>query len=261
MKNSFGKPLDAAEIRRRAEDRLKEKQAATDQTVAEVNLLRLRHELEVHQIELEMQNEELRYAQAEIERALEKYTDLYDFAPVGYFTLDREGAIHQVNLTGARLLGVERSRLVNRRFGLFVSDDSRPTFNAFLEKTFTGKTREFWEGALHKQGVSPLFVRIEAVASENGHEYRAVMLDITERHQAEAERNRLIQELQEALARVKVLRGMLPICSSCKKIRDDKGCWNQIEVYIRDRSEAEFSHGICPECMKKLYPNEPQEDL
>jgi GAF domain-containing protein len=70
----------------------------------------------------------------------------------------------------------------------------------------------------------------------------------------EEAREKLIRELQEALANIKILRGMLPICSSCKKIRDDKGYWNQIESYIRDHTEAEFTHGICPECMKKLYP-------
>jgi DNA-binding NtrC family response regulator len=70
---------------------------------------------------------------------------------------------------------------------------------------------------------------------------------------AEEEREKLIHELQEALAKVKTLSGMLPICASCKKIRDDKGYWNQIESYIRDHSEAEFSHSICPDCKKKLY--------
>jgi PAS domain S-box-containing protein len=79
--------------------------------------------------------------------------------------------------------------------------------------------------------------------------------DITERKRAEKERERLIRELQDTLAKVKQLSGMLPICSSCKQIRNDKGYWSQVEVYIRDNSEAEFTHGICPECMKKLYPD------
>jgi PAS domain S-box-containing protein len=79
--------------------------------------------------------------------------------------------------------------------------------------------------------------------------------DITERKRAEEDREKLISELKEALHRVKTLSGMLPICSSCKNIRDDKGYWTQIEAYIRDHSEAEFTHGICPECMKKLYPD------
>jgi hypothetical protein len=78
--------------------------------------------------------------------------------------------------------------------------------------------------------------------------------DITERKQAEEERERLIVELQEALAKIKTLRGFIPICASCKKVRDDEGYWHQVEVYIRDHSEAEFSHGLCPDCLKKLYP-------
>ena len=75
-----------------------------------------------------------------------------------------------------------------------------------------------------------------------------------EHKRAQQERERLISELREALAKVKKLSGLLPMCASCKKIRDDKGYWNQLEAYVRDHSEADFSHGICPECAKKLYP-------
>jgi PAS domain S-box-containing protein len=81
----------------------------------------------------------------------------------------------------------------------------------------------------------------------------AVLTDVTERRRATEERERIIDELKEALASVKTLRGLIPICASCKKIRDDKGYWSQVEVYVRDHSEAEFSHGICPDCMKTLY--------
>ena len=82
----------------------------------------------------------------------------------------------------------------------------------------------------------------------------ALVEEITERKQTEKEKERLIGQLQESLSQIKTLKGLLPICASCKKIRDDKGYWNQIENYIREHSEAEFSHGICPECAKKLYP-------
>jgi len=78
--------------------------------------------------------------------------------------------------------------------------------------------------------------------------------EIELRKKTEEEREKLIKDLTEALAKVKTLSGLLPICASCKKIRDDKGYWKQIEEYIRDHSEAEFSHSICPECAKKLYP-------
>jgi hypothetical protein len=74
------------------------------------------------------------------------------------------------------------------------------------------------------------------------------------RQRAEAERERLIGELQEALAKVKTLRGLIPICSSCKKVRDDQGYWTQLETYLKQHSEAEFSHGLCLDCMRKLFP-------
>lgn len=80
-----------------------------------------------------------------------------------------------------------------------------------------------------------------------------LQFEITERKKTEEEREKLVNELKDALAEVKQLSGMLPICAGCKKIRDDKGYWNQIEVYIRDHSEAEFTHGLCPDCEKKAY--------
>ncbi|MCJ7808954.1 MAG: hypothetical protein MUP26_01705 [Desulfobulbaceae bacterium] len=78
---------------------------------------------------------------------------------------------------------------------------------------------------------------------------------------ADEEKSKVIEEFQKALERVKTLSGLLPICASCKKIRDDRGYWNQIEAYIEKYSEAEFSHGICPECARKLYPEYFSEKL
>jgi PAS domain S-box-containing protein len=83
--------------------------------------------------------------------------------------------------------------------------------------------------------------------------------DITERKQSEVERERLIGELKAALADVKTLRGLLPICAHCKKIRDDRGYWNRIETFIRERSDAQFTHGICPDCAKKYFPDDEDE--
>jgi PAS domain S-box-containing protein len=82
----------------------------------------------------------------------------------------------------------------------------------------------------------------------------ASFVDITKRKAVEADREQLIKKLQDALDKIKTLRGIIPICASCKKIRDDKGYWNQLENYIKEHSEADFSHGICPDCAKKLYP-------
>ena len=90
--------------------------------------------------------------------------------------------------------------------------------------------------------------------------YTGIIRDISRRKQFETERDHLIQSLLESLAKVKTLSGLLPICASCKKIRDDKDYWNQIETYIQNHSEAAFSHGICPQCVEKLYPDLSERD-
>lgn len=82
----------------------------------------------------------------------------------------------------------------------------------------------------------------------------ASFIDITRKKEIETERENLIAQLQDALDRIKTLRGIIPICASCKKIRDDQGYWKQIESYIKDHSDADFSHSICPDCAKRLYP-------
>jgi hypothetical protein len=82
----------------------------------------------------------------------------------------------------------------------------------------------------------------------------AAFVDISRRKRLEQEKDRLVQKLQAALEKVKTLRGLIPICAGCKKIRNDKGFWQQVEAYFEDHSEVEFSHGLCPECIERLYP-------
>lgn len=184
-------------------------------------------ELQIHQIELEMHNEELRKSRVEVEPLLSQYIDLYDFAPVGYFTLDSDGAIRRVNLTGAALLGEERARLVNRRFGNFVSSADRPAFNDFLQKVFTNQAAASDKAACevtlcNKEDRPPSpelsgsryfgearqrHVHIEATATEDGQECRAVVADITQRKQAEA----ALQEIHATLKRN--LKGTIEVIS------------------------------------------------
>ena len=184
-------------LRRRAEERLKTHEQTPPSDVPRSDE-RLVHELQVHQVELEMQNEELQQARAKAESLLVQYADLYDFAPTGYLTCDREGAIRLVNLTGAQLLGVERSRLVNRRFGQFVAESDRRAFSDFLEKVFASEAKECCEVALLREGLQPLVVRIEATRSADGLECRAVLLDITERKLTEDQLGRVLADLERS---------------------------------------------------------------
>ena len=147
-----------------------------------------------------MQNEELVRARAEREDILDQYTDLYDFAPVGYFTLDRDGKILRANLTGVQLLGAERSKLAGKRFGLYVADSDRADFNGFLEKMFASQSSQVCEVALRKEeqclpgenqdqsavdGTHPCMVSIEGGCTEDGQTCRVAVMDITERKLAE----------------------------------------------------------------------------
>ena len=203
MKKHKDTSADAAELRRQAEERLKEQETEDVYAQAEQDAQRLIHELQVHQIELELQNEELRQSRAEVETCLEQYTYLYDFAPVGYFTLDRNGVIRQVNLTGAQLLGVARSRLVNRRFGLLVSPETRPIFNAFIESIRESQTKETCEMVLLTEANASFYVRIEAAVPRDGEECLIAVVDITERKQAEdalATANAQLQQNNKRLA-------------------------------------------------------------
>jgi PAS domain S-box-containing protein len=178
---------EAAELRRRAEERLLANNAEFQHPRTGEELQRLVHELEVHQIELEMQNTVLRQARDDLERARDKYADLYDFAPVSYFTLDREGVVKTANLTGAGLLGIERSRLTGRRFGLFVTVEDRTAFADFLGKVFAGEGKESCEVMLLGKEHHPLFAQIEAEVVASGQECRVAVIDITVRRQIEAE--------------------------------------------------------------------------
>lgn len=185
MKPSESPSVVSAELRRRAEERLRRQAPVVGAAQTEEEIARLLHELQTHQIELELQNEELLEAHAKMETILTQYTDLYDFAPTSYLSLAHDGAILTVNLTGARLLGLERSRLVGRRFGVFVASRDRHDFNDFLREVFGGKAGASCEVTLPQAGSQPRFVRVQGTPTADGKECRAVVFDRTEHKRAE----------------------------------------------------------------------------
>ena len=148
MKKNQDQTEDAATLRRSAEERLARQKPEGGEQRTEVEMARLVHELEVHQIELEMQNAELQRTRVEAEAALERYTELYDFAPVGYFSIDQQGLIQELNLAGAAMLGMARSRILQRRLRGFVSPASRPVVDAFLETLFASPGKRACEALL-----------------------------------------------------------------------------------------------------------------
>ena len=200
-------------LRCRAEELLRKKKIKDVQKMTEEDVRAMAYELQVHQIELEMQNEELKRARQELEESRNKYLELYEFSPIGYFTLDKQGAILEVNLSGAALLGVERGSLVRRRFQLFVETDLRPDFNSFCNRMFGSDVKQTCELRLVKNDASPLYAYLEGIAMRDGEgnvkQCQIAVVDITKRKHAEEEQVRLKDELFHArnLASVGKLAG------------------------------------------------------
>jgi diguanylate cyclase (GGDEF)-like protein/PAS domain S-box-containing protein len=178
--------MDPVPLRRQAEAQLRAQLHRPSPPTSE-ETLRLVHDLQVHQIELELQNNALLEIRDRLEQGLEKYTDLYDFSPVGYFTLTRNGTIQDVNLTGATLLTMDRAPLVGRRLSVFIAEQSRPGFNAFLERMLSGVTREHCEVVITHEGALPRYFHLQGVGleGETGWQCRISALDITDRKRIE----------------------------------------------------------------------------
>jgi PAS domain S-box-containing protein len=193
------KKPESSILRRKAEGLLKNKRRKEAEQLSEVDALKLIQELEVHQIELELQNEELISAKEQIAKAADdKFAELYDFAPSGYLTLSNEGKIIEINLCGSQLLGKVRSRLIGSRFGFFVSNDTKPIFNKFLEIVFSSKVKESCQLILLTSKNTTVYVYLDGIAFENGKYCLVTLVDITELKLAE-QTVRISQEKYKSL--------------------------------------------------------------
>jgi len=170
---------DAQLLRMNAEKKLKDKLITPAIPTMEADVKRLLHELQVHQIELEMQNEELRLANETAETALKKYTLLYDFAPMGYFTLDLDGNIRELNFTGAELLDDRRFSLVNNNFKLYISEESLPEFNRFFSKVFASNSKESCEVTINHHKTPSCTVYLEGIVTGDDRNCLLSVIDIS----------------------------------------------------------------------------------
>ena len=172
---------DSEILRKKAEELLEIKKNQSDPQFSEPDMLKLVHELQVHQIELEMQNEELLIAKEQAELAKEKYTELYDFAPSGFLSLSEKGEIIKINFSAARMLGKERSLLTKNRFEFFVSINTRSIFNNFLLALFSSKKKQTCELSISFEENLPIDVIIEGAISQSEDTCFLTMVNISER--------------------------------------------------------------------------------
>ncbi|MDD2490521.1 MAG: hypothetical protein PHO84_08615 [Dysgonamonadaceae bacterium] len=171
---------DAEMLRQKAEEILKEKQQKEERiSQDELDAQKLLHELQVHQVELEMQNEELRHAYETAELTLKKYTLVFELSSVGYFMLDAEGAICDLNFSGAEMLGERRFSLMNSNFKLFVSEKSKSVFNNFFQRLYTSYAIESCEVLLGSDKKSFHSVYMEGVVTEDDQKCLLSVVDIS----------------------------------------------------------------------------------
>lgn len=171
------------------------------------------------------------------------------------FLIRPNGEIASINQSVTEALGFDEEDLIRRSVTDFMS--GKVVQDLLGGKEGENGLRHLEATLMAKDGARiPAGVAISTLKEKDGSlaGYVFIVRDMTEQKKAEAEREALIEELQEALANVKTLKGLVPICSGCKKIRNDKGYWQQVEGYIKEHTEADFSHGICDDCAKQLYP-------
>jgi chemotaxis family two-component system sensor kinase Cph1 len=179
-------PIEPDSLRAEAEAQIARTQMMTQPYPGGDILHEVLHELRVYQIELETQNEELRRAHAALEESRDRYVDLYEFAPVGYLTLTREGLIAEVNLTGAALLGVDRKKLIKRRFTGFVTPDDKDRWNRHFLQVLQHDGRQSCELEIQRSDDSRFNARLDCLHMKDGEvsSVRIALIDITQRKQA-----------------------------------------------------------------------------
>lgn len=244
---------DSEILRQKAEELFHKKAIHVKSDHTDYESLKLIQELEIHQIELEIQNLELLLAKERAEVTAQKYTDLYDFAPNGYFTLSEDGRIIDLNLSGEKMLGKERLFLINSQFVFFVSKDTKKVFQFFIENIFSKKTKETCELTLLPEGCLPLSIHLTGVISVTSGKCLVTAVDITERKELINLNEVLLSSLPYPAM---YIRGKDKVILSANKNAIDLGvkigghCWREFgkSKFISDKEKkiAEVFPDIVP---------------
>ncbi len=206
--------------------------------------------------ELELKIAEREEMNKELEFVANQWSTTFDTIPDFISVLDKDMRYVRINKTLANFLGKKPEDLLGQYYYQVMFNKEQPLDRCPHRLAMDEKRSIRMEIDDPHVGF-PILVTCSPLFHDDGSLLGSISVarDISQQKIVEQEREDLIKQLQNALSKVKLLSGIIPICSSCKKIRDDQGYWNQVESYIRKHSEAEFSHGICPDCAKELYPD------
>ncbi len=199
-----------------------------------------------------------RRAEEELRKSQNHLQTIIETEPECVKLLSRDGSLLHMNRAGLAMIEADSfDDVKSQSVYALIAPEYREEFRSLTERNFSGESgiMEFEMIGL-KGGRLRLETHAVPLRNTNGDIYASLGItrNVTERRLAEKEREKLISKLQDALANVKTLKGLLPVCAWCKKVRDDRGYWDKLENYIRQRSDADFTHGICPECLKKEDP-------
>jgi PAS domain S-box-containing protein len=198
----------------------------------------------------------------QVEDQLRKLSRAVEQSPAGIIITDKKGNIEYVNPRFCEMSGYKRDEVIGRNPRILKSGEMPPEgYKRMWETIASGRE---WRGEFHNRKKNGElyweFASLSPIKDGEGKitHFLALKEDVTDRKRTDEERLKLVVELQEALAKVNTLTGLLPICAWCKKVRDDEGYWKQIENYVEAHSNAEFTHGICPDCAQKMQATKPK---
>ncbi len=185
----------------------------------------------------------------------EKLQNLFNYATDGIVIVDPiTGRFLDCNVNAHKRLGYEKGEFLKLTVADLHHDLSYEDIQKIFQKQILGKSMRI-ESVHTRKDRTHMPVEITSTLIKVGEQevLQSFIRDISERKKAEKEKEELIAQLKKALGEIKTLQGILPLCTFCKKIRDDKGFWEQVDVYIRDHTQARISHGLCPDCAKEHY--------
>lgn len=244
---------------------LVERNQLLEQLIAEqtIKLSEANHHLRKINKELKLEIFERKQTGEALQQSNQKFEAITSILPDGIGILSLDGKIQQISDKLVTMHGfsiTRKNEYIGKSVFDFIDPSSHKALVDNIRKVLAGERQhKLTEYLAIKNDNSRFYIDVNStlLVDSNGKPESILYIerDISERKDEEEQRDRLIADLQKALSEVKTLRGFLPICSHCKKIRDDKGYWDQVESYIHKHSDIEFSHSICPECAKKYYPD------